>query len=243
MERLQKIIAQAGIASRRKAEELILEGKVKVDGEIITELGFKAKKNAVIEVNGKIIEKEDKVYFVLNKPKRYLSSVSDHRDRKTVVDLIDTDKRIFPVGRLDYDTTGLIILTNDGEFANEIIHPRYSIEKEYDVTIRGILRKDEIRQLEEGIYLDNKKTLPARVVIVNVDRKRKITDLQLTIREGRNHQVKKMMKYFGHRVTKLNRRRLGIVTLKGLQIGEYRRLKPFEIKQLKSLANENKLIK
>ncbi|NLC96083.1 MAG: rRNA pseudouridine synthase [Erysipelotrichaceae bacterium] len=243
MERLQKIIAQAGIASRRKAEELILEGKVKVDGEIITELGYKAKKNAQIEVNDKIIEKEDKVYFVLNKPKNVLSTVSDHKDRKTVVDLIDTKERIFPVGRLDYDTTGLIILTNDGEFSNEIIHPRYSIEKVYDVTIKGILKATEIQQLEKGIYLDNKKTLPAKVVIVNIDKNKKITNLQLTIKEGRNHQVKNMMKYFGHTVVKLNRRRLGTIDLKGLNIGEYRRLKPFEIKQLKRLANSNELIK
>ena len=157
MERLQKILAQAGLASRRKAEQFILDGKVKVDGEVITELGYKARKNAVIEVNGKVIEKEEKVYYLLNKPKKYLSSVTDHKDRKTVVDLIDTKERIFPVGRLDYDTTGLIILTNDGDFANEIIHPRYNIEKVYDVTIKGILKANEIKQLEQGIYLDNKK--------------------------------------------------------------------------------------
>lgn len=243
MERLQKILAQAGLASRRKAEQFILDGKVKVDGEVITELGYKARKNAVIEVNGKVIEKEEKVYYLLNKPKKYLSSVTDHKDRKTVVDLIDTKERIFPVGRLDYDTTGLIILTNDGDFANEIIHPRYNIEKVYDVTIKGILKANEIKQLEQGIYLDNKKTLPAKVVLVNLDKERKITDLQLTIREGRNHQVKNMMKYFGHLVTKLNRRKLGTIDLKGLQIGECRRLKPFEIKQLKALANNNELIK
>lgn len=243
MERVQKLIAQAGIASRRKAEELILQGKVKVDGVIISELGYKAKKGAVIEVDGKAIEKEEKVYFVLNKPKNVLSSVSDDRGRKTVVDLIDVSKRIFPIGRLDYDTTGVLLLSNDGDFANELIHPRYHVEKEYDVTIKGILKSEDIKNLQNGIVLDGKKTLPAKVVVINKDLKTNISNLQLTIKEGRNHQVKKMMEYFGFKVTKLNRKRFGCIDLKGLNIGEYRKLKPFEIKKLKSLTKVSEELK
>ncbi len=243
MERVQKLIAQAGIASRRKAEELILQGKVKVDGVIISELGYKAKKGAVIEVDGKAIEKEEKVYFVLNKPKNVLSSVSDDRGRKTVVDLIAVSKRIFPIGRLDYDTTGVLLLSNDGDFANELIHPRYHVEKEYDVTIKGILKSEDIKNLQNGIVLDGKKTLPAKVVVINKDLKTNISNLQLTIKEGRNHQVKKMMEYFGFKVTKLNRKRFGCIDLKGLNIGEYRKLKPFEIKKLKSLTKVSEELK
>lgn len=243
MERVQKLIAQAGIASRRKAEELILQGKVKVDGVVISELGYKAKKGAVIEVDGKAIEKEEKVYFVLNKPKNVLSSVSDDRGRKTVVDLIDVSKRIFPIGRLDYDTTGVLLLSNDGDFANELIHPRYHVEKEYDVTIKGILKSEDIKNLQNGIVLDGKKTLPAKVVVINKDLKTNISNLQLTIKEGRNHQVKKMMEYFGFKVTKLNRKRFGCIDLKGLNIGEYRKLKPFEIKKLKSLTKVSEELK
>lgn len=239
MERIQKLIAQAGIASRRKAEELIIQGKVKVDGVVITELGYKAKKSSVIEVDGKKIDKEEKVYFVMNKPKNILSSVSDDRGRKTVIDLIDVKERIFPVGRLDYDTTGVLLLSNDGEFANELIHPRYHVEKEYDVTVKGIFKSEELKKLQSGIVIDNKKTLPAKVVMINKDVSNGICNIQLTIREGRNHQVKKMVEYFGYRVTKLNRRRFGCIDLKGLNIGDVRRLKPFEIKKLRALANSN----
>ncbi|MCI6272873.1 MAG: rRNA pseudouridine synthase [Erysipelotrichaceae bacterium] len=243
MERIQKVIAQAGIASRRKAEELILQGKVKVDGETISELGYKVKKGALIEVDGKKIEKEDKVYFVLNKPKNIISSVSDDKNRKTVVDLINVKERIFPIGRLDYDTTGVLLLSNDGEFANELIHPRYHVEKEYDVTIKGILNSEEIKMLQKGIVIDGKKTLPAKVFLVNKDLKSGICNIQLIIKEGRNHQVKKMIEYFGYTVTKLNRRRFGCINLKGLNLGEYRRLKPFEIKRLKAIANSNEDLK
>ena len=237
MERIQKTIAEAGITSRRKAELLILAGKVKVNGQVVTELGFKAPKSAVIEVNGQVIRKEEKVYYLLNKPRKVICTNGDKKGRTTVIELIDTKERIYSVGRLDYDTTGLIILTNDGEFANEVIHPKFLIEKVYDVTIKGILTGLQISELEKGIDLDGKMTLPAKVVIINKDKDKKITDLQLTIREGRNHQVKNMMKYFGHEVTKLNRRRLGCIELKGLNIGEYRRLKPFEIKKLRAMAN------
>lgn len=243
MERIQKVIAQAGIASRRKAEELILQGKVKVDGETISELGYKVKKGALIEVDGKKIEKEDKVYFVLNKPKNIISSVSDDKNRKTVVDLINVKERIFPIGRLDYDTTGVLLLSNDGEFANELIHPRYHVEKEYDVTIKGILNSEEIKMLQKGIVIDGKKTLPAKVFLVNKDLQSGICNIQLIIKEGRNHQVKKMIEYFGYTVTKLNRRRFGCINLKGLNLGEYRRLKPFEIKRLKAIANSNEDLK
>ena len=171
MDRLQKIIAASGLTSRRKAEELILQGRVKVDGQVVTELGVKPRKGALIEVDGKAIAREDKVYYVMNKPKKVLCTLNDEHARRTVVDLMsDVPQRVFPVGRLDYDTTGVLIMTNDGEFANEIIHPRYHIAKVYEVTINGILKTEEIKQLEQGVVLDDGiKTLPAKLWVTNKD--------------------------------------------------------------------------
>ena len=156
MDRLQKIIAASGLTSRRKAEEWILQGRVKVDGQVVTELGVKPRKGALIEVDGKAIAREDKVYYVMNKPKKVLCTLNDEHDRRTVVDLMtDVPQRVFPVGRLDYDTTGVLIMTNDGEFANEIIHPRYHIAKVYEVTINGILKTEEIKHLIEPILTEH----------------------------------------------------------------------------------------
>ena len=163
MERLQKVIAQAGIASRRKAEELIKEGKVKVNGEIVTELGTKVSPKDIIEVNQKVITKEPKEYYLLNKPRGVITSTTDDKDRKTVVDLINTKARIFPVGRLDYDTTGLILLTNDGEFANIMMHPKNRIDKVYIAKLQGIIKGEQINQLKNGIILDNQKVTASRV--------------------------------------------------------------------------------
>lgn len=238
MERLQKILAEAGVASRRKAEQLILDNRVKVNGIIVNTLGFKASKSDEILVDDKPINKEEKVYYIFNKPKNVISSVTDHRKRKTVVEFIDTDKRVFPVGRLDYDTTGLLIITNDGELTNSLLHPRYNIEKEYVVTIKGILSKDDIKELENGIIIDNRKTLPANVTVLSTDKKANIMELSIIIREGRHHEIKNMMKYFNTRVCKLNRIRFGPIELKGLKLGEYRPLKSYEIKQLKTLGKE-----
>lgn len=238
MERLQKIIAQAGIASRRKAEELILQGKVKVNGVVVDQLGFKAKGNDEIEVNGQVIKKEDKVYFVMNKPKNVLSAVVDHSGRDTCVQFIDTKFRIFPVGRLDFDTTGLLILTNDGQFANELMHPRFQIAKTYEVTIDKVLSIEEIKQLEKGIMLEDGMTLPCKVLVNHRNVEKHQMQLDVTIKEGRNHQVKRMMAYFQANVKRLHRKQLGFLTIKDLKPKEYRKLKPFEVVSLRSLANK-----
>ena len=243
MDRLQKIIAASGLTSRRKAEEWILQGRVKVDGQVVTELGVKPRKGALIEVDGKAIAREDKVYYVMDKPKKVLCTLNDEHDRRTVVDLMtDVPQRVFPVGRLDYDTTGVLIMTNDGEFANEIIHPRYHIAKVYEVTINGILKTEEIKQLEQGVVLDDGiKTLPAKLGVTNKDFAHEQTMFELTIQEGRNRQIKRMLEVFGYEVRRLHRRSLGPITVRGLNPGEYRLMKPFEVKQLRRLANEGRL--
>ena len=243
MDRLQKIIAASGLTSRRKAEEWILQGRVKVDGQVVTELGVKPRKGALIEVDGKAIAREDKVYYVMNKPKKVLCTLNDEHDRRTVVDLMtDVPQRVFPVGRLDYETTGVLIMTNDGEFANEIIHPRYHIAKVYEVTINGILKTEEIKQLEQGVVLDDGiKTLPAKLWVTNKDFAHEQTMFELTIQEGRNRQIKRMLEVFGYEVRRLHRRSLGPITVRGLNPGEYRLMKPFEVKQLRRLANEGRL--
>ncbi len=243
MDRLQKIIAASGLTSRRKAEEWILQGRVKVDGQVVTELGVKPRKGALIEVDGKAIARENKVYYVMNKPKKVLCTLNDEHDRRTVVDLMtDVPQRVFPVGRLDYDTTGVLIMTNDGEFANEIIHPRYHIAKVYEVTINGILKTEEIKQLEQGVVLDDGiKTLPAKLWVTNKDFAHEQTMFELTIQEGRNRQIKRMLEVFGYEVRRLHRRSLGPITVRGLNPGEYRLMKPFEVKQLRRLANEGRL--
>ncbi|MBQ7889242.1 MAG: rRNA pseudouridine synthase [Erysipelotrichaceae bacterium] len=241
MERLQKVIAQSGVASRRKAEELMKQGRVTVDGEVITEMGYQVKQGAKIMVDGQPIVRENKVYYVMNKPKKTLCTLNDEHQRTTVVDLVDIKERVFPVGRLDYDTTGVLILTNDGEFANEIIHPRYHIPKTYELIINGILKTPEIKQLEAGIELDGVKTLPSKVWVTNKDFDKNQTSLELTIMEGRNRQVKRMMEHFGYEVRKLNRKSLGFLYVNDLRPGEYRLLKPFEVKQLRRLAKEGKM--
>lgn len=241
MERLQKVIAQSGVASRRKAEELMKQGRVTVDGEVITEMGYQVKQGAKIMVDGKPIIKENKVYYLMNKPKKTLCTLNDEHQRTTVVDLVEIKERVFPVGRLDYDTTGVLILTNDGEFANEIIHPRYHLPKTYELIINGILKTPEIKELESGIELDGIMTLPAKVWVTNKDFEKNQTSLELTIMEGRNRQVKRMMEHFGYEVRKLNRKSLGFLMVNDLRPGEYRLLKPFEVKQLRRLAKEGKI--
>ncbi|MEG0177407.1 MAG: pseudouridine synthase [Anaerorhabdus sp.] len=240
MERLQKIIAASGITSRRKAEELIVQGRVKVDGEIITQLGYQAKKGAVILVDGKQINKENKVYYVMNKPKNTLCTLHDEHDRPTIMDFINVEERIFPVGRLDFDTTGVLILTNDGEFANEIIHPSSHLEKTYEVSINGILTGENLKMLEKGILLEDGITLPARANTIAKNIEKGSMLLELTIQEGRNRQVKRMIEYFGFEVKRLNRKRLGSLMVNDLKPGQVRLLKPFEVKQLRQLAKEGK---
>jgi 23S rRNA pseudouridine2605 synthase len=240
MERLQKVMAAAGIASRRKSEELIKEGKVKVNGKIVTELGIKVSANDKVEVNEIPIEREVPVYFLLYKPRGVISSVSDDKGRKVVTDFFSEFKeRIYPVGRLDYDTSGLLLMTNDGEFANLLMHPRNEIEKVYVAKVKGIPQKESLRKLEKGIRLEDGKTAPAKVKMLSLDKKKQTAIVEIIIHEGRNRQVKRMFEAIGHEVLKLKRERYGFLTLNGLSAGDARELTPHEVKQLRALAMES----
>ncbi|XJZ26089.1 23S rRNA pseudouridine(2605) synthase RluB [Bacillota bacterium Lsc_1132] len=237
MERLQKVIARAGIASRRKAEELIKEGKVKVNGKVVTKLGVKVVPSDKVEVNEIQIEREEPVHFLFYKPRSVISSVSDDKGRKVVTDFFpDLKERIYPVGRLDYDTSGLLILTNDGEFANLLMHPSGEIEKVYVAKIKGIPLRENLRKLERGIQLEDGKTAPAKVKLLSVDKKKQTAIVEIIIHEGRNRQVRRMFEAIGHQVLKLKRERYGFLTLTGLNAGEARELTPHEVKQLRALA-------
>lgn len=239
MERLQKVIAASGIASRRKAEEMIQQGRVKVNGQTVKEMGVKVSTQDRIEVDGHEINKEEKVYFLLNKPKRTICSVSDDKERDTVVDIIDCKERIFPVGRLDYETTGLLLLTNDGEFANGLMHPRNHIRKTYEVAVNGVLTDGMCALLEKGIELEDGKTLPAEVIVLQRSEKKNKTVLQITIQEGRNRQVRRMMEFFRCEVTRLNRIQYAFLDLGNLRQGQYRKLRMYEVRKLMSIVNKN----
>ena len=239
MERLQKIIAESGYCSRRKAEELIKSGKVKVNNTIVTELGTKADYNDYIEVEGNpLSKKEDKVYYLLNKPRGVVASATDDKGRKTVVDLIKTDKRIYPVGRLDYDTTGLILLTNDGELTNFLIHPKNNIEKVYVAKIKGLITKEDLKKLCNGVLIYGKKTSKSKAKILKIDKKNNSSVVELIIHEGRNHQVKKMFESIGYDVLKLKRESIAFLTLDGVKSGEYRSLSIKEVKKMYGEKND-----
>ena len=236
MERLQKVIASYGYASRRKAEDLIRHGKVLVNGKVITELGTKVLANDIISIDGVIINKDVKhEYYLLNKPRQVISSVEDKLGRITVRDLINTEARIYPVGRLDYDTTGLIILTNDGDFANMLMHPSYEIEKTYVAKINKVLDKDDINKLKKGIVIDNRKVDIKRFKVRKKDVEKNTSIVELTIVEGRNHIVKKIFESMRIDVIKLSRVSYAFLTLDGLKSGEYRKLSIKEIKRLYAL--------
>lgn len=234
MERLQKVIAASGYCSRRKAEELIETGHVAVNGIVVTELGSKVSNKDRIEIDGEKINKEQKEYYLLYKPRSVVTTTSDDKKRKTVVDLIETNARIYPVGRLDYDTTGAIILTNDGEFANLLMHPKNKIDKVYIAKIKGILHPTMIEQLKRGVIIDGIKTARSKVKVKRYDRKTDTSIVEIIIHEGRNHQVKKMFQAVGKDVLKLKRERISFLDLRGLNSGEYRRLNPKEVKKLYS---------
>ena len=239
MERLQKVIANLGYTSRRKAEELIINGKVKVNGKVITELGTKVKSNDTIEVENTILDNNKNYeYYLLNKPREVISSVSDEHNRKTVVDLIDTSERIYPIGRLDYDTTGAIILTNDGTLANKLMHPSSNVEKKYIAKVSGLVTGYEIKQLRDGVIIDGKKTAKAKVNLKKYDKKSDKSIVELIIHEGRNHQVKKMFEVINHDVLKLKREKYANLDLTNLKPGEYRKLTNKEIAILYSLIKK-----
>lgn len=229
MKRLQKVIAESGLTSRRKAEELILQRKVKVNGNIVTELGTKVSENDRIEVNNKILEKENKEYFLLNKPRGVITSTKDDKSRKTVIDLINTTARIYPVGRLDYDTTGALLLTNDGDFANILMHPTNEIDKVYLAKLEGIIKGEQINKLKSGVLLDDILVKATRVKLKKVIKESNSCLVEITIHEGKNHQVKRMFESVGFHVEKLTRKRIGIFDCKNLKSGEYRKLTPKEV--------------
>ena len=236
MERLQKVIAKAGITSRRKAEELILEGKVRVNGNVVKDLGTKVSGNDLVLVNGTIIHRDVvKKYYLLNKPRGVISSVADDKGRTTVVDYIDTDVRIYPVGRLDYDTTGLILLTNDGELANLLTHPKNKIPKTYIAKIEGLLNKDDIDRLKSGIMIDGRKVAIQNFKIRDKNMDKKTSIVEVTITEGRNHIVKKIFESLHHPVIRLSRIQVAFLEIGHLKSGEYRELTTKEVKKLYSL--------
>lgn len=238
MERLQKVIAHAGIASRRKAEEYIVNGRVKVNGKIIRELGTQVGKNDKVEVDDVPIYKEEYGYYLFYKPKGVISAVSDDKGRKVVTDFFAHIKeRIYPVGRLDYDTSGLLLLTNDGEFSQRLTHPSHEIDKVYVAKVKGLAKKHDLLPLTKGMKIEGYKTAPAAFEIISVDLKTNTSIVELTIHEGRNHQVKKMLQAVGYPVQKLKREKYGDLTLKGLRPGEYRNLNK---KEISVLMNQSK---
>ena len=235
--RINKYIAHAGLASRRKAEELIKEGVVTLNGQVVTELATLVKSGDQVAVKGQPIYNEEKVYYLLNKPRGTISSVSDEKGRKTVVELLpEVKERIYPVGRLDWDTSGLLLLTNDGDFTDKMIHPRNKINKVYSARLQGIATKEKLRPLTKGLEIDGQKTAPARYRIVKTDAEKKRSVVELTIHEGRNHQVKKMFEAVGLPVEKLSRVQFGSLDLKGIKPGEFRRLSKKEVSRLYNLA-------
>lgn len=236
MERLQKVIANAGIASRRKAEELITNGRVKVNGTVIRVLGFKVSSKDKVEVDNKLLEKEDKEYYLLNKPRGVVTTTSDDKNRKTVVDLIDTNARIYPVGRLDYDTTGALLLTNDGDFSNILMHPKNGIDKVYTAKIKGIIKGDAINKLKDGVSIEDGVVVKAsRVKLKKVNQLTNTSIVEITINEGKNHQVKRMFEAVGFLVEKLKRERVAFFNVNDLKSGEYRKLTPKEVLKVYSL--------
>lgn len=239
MERLQKVIANSGFVSRRKAEELIRAGKVKVNGQVVLEMGVKVTAKDEIDVDGYTIKMEEKEYYLLNKPRGVITSTKDEHGRKTVIDLIPTTKRIYPVGRLDYDTTGVLLLTNDGELTNLLIHPRRNVEKMYIAKVKGLLGKRQINSLQNGVMIDGVKTAKAKARIKKYDKKTDTSLVELIIHEGKNHQIKKMFEAIGYTVLKLRREQFCFLRVDGLKSGEYRKLSPKEIKKLYFEATKN----
>ncbi|WP_074016634.1 pseudouridine synthase [Fusobacterium massiliense] len=233
--RINKFLSTLGIASRRSIDKYIEDGLIEVNGEKATP-GMDVSEKDEIFIKGEKIKTKietEKVYFMLHKPLEVLSSVSDDRGRKTVVDLIKTDKRIFPIGRLDYMTTGLIILTNDGDLFNRLVHPKSEIYKKYYVKIWGEMKKSEIEELKKGVLLDDGKTLPAKISGIKYDKNK--TTMYISIREGRNRQVRRMIEKFGYRVLMLRREKIGELSLNDLPEGKYRELTIEEIEYLYSV--------
>lgn len=235
MERLQKVLAQAGVASRRRCEELIVQGSVEVNGKPVRELGTKVDpERDRIVVNGKPVKLERHVYLILNKPTGVITSLSDPQGRRVVTDLLKGIKeRVYPVGRLDYDTSGLLLLTNDGELANRLAHPSYEIDKVYRAWVKGVPSPDKVKRLATGVRLEDGMTSPGQARLLKASPDKQKAWIELTIHEGRNRQVRRMCEAIGHPVLTLERVRLGFLTLEGLSPGEYRPLTSEEVEKLK----------
>ena len=233
--RLQKYLADCGIASRRKSEELIKQGQVKVNGKTITELGTKVIPNKdIVEYNGKKIElKKEYVYILLNKPIGYVTTVKDQFNRDSVLDLVKTSKRLVPVGRLDMYTSGALILTNDGDFVYKVTHPKHEIEKTYTVTIIGIVKKEEVEKLKKGVEIEDYITKPAKVKILKIDEEKNQSRLEITIHEGKNKQVRKMCEAIGHKVLALHRSKIAGIDVKDIPLGKWRYLNSKEVNKIK----------
>ena len=234
MERLQKYMAECGIASRRKCEELILEGKISVNGEIVQELGTKIEPEVdKVTYCGKLIQNTEKlVYILLNKPIGYVTTSNDQFNRDTVLDLIKVKERVVPVGRLDMYTSGALILTNDGDFVYKVTHPKHEITKTYTVTVHGIIANEAVEKLRYGVEIEDYITKPAKVKILKTDEEKNISRLEITIHEGKNRQVRKMCEAIGSKVIALHRSKIGDIGVKDLRIGTWRYLKGYEIKKL-----------
>ena len=233
-ERLQKFLANAGIASRRKCEELILDGKIEVNGAIVTEIGTKVSEKDIVKYNGKIVKtEEEKIYILLNKPIGYVTTAKDQFNRDTVLDLIKINKRIVPVGRLDMYTSGALILTNDGEFVNMLTHPKNEIDKTYNVTVKGNVTNEDIEQLQKGVKIDDEYiTKPAKVKILKIDKEKNISRIQITIHEGKNRQVRKMCEAINKKVLALHRCKIGNIEVKDIKVGNWRYLTKKEVENL-----------
>lgn len=240
MERLQKVIALSGYCSRRKAEELISKGKVMVNGITVYEQGIKVDGNDTITVDGNTINREDKEYILLYKPRGVVTTTKDDKNRKTVLDLINTNKRLYPVGRLDYDTSGVLLLTNDGTLANMLMHPKNHVDKLYIAKIEGIITNSIAQKIARGVVIDGKKTSRAKVKVKRINKKDNTSIVEIVIHEGRNHQVKKMFEAYGFKVIKLKREMYSFLDLTGLKSGEYRNLSIKEVKCLYNEVNKNK---
>lgn len=234
-ERLQKYMASCGVASRRKCEELILEGKVKVNGVPVNEVGRKIDPlKDIVEYDGKVISKEaNKVYIMLNKPEGYISSVKDEKGRATILDIVKVEERIYPIGRLDYDSSGLLLLTNDGEIYNKIIHPRVELMKRYIAVVKGEINEKDIRKFEIGIDIGGYITAPAELKVISYEKG--ISTVEIGIHEGKNRQIRKMCAALKHEVLTLKRISIGEIKLGYLKRGEYRNLNKDEISYLNSL--------
>jgi 23S rRNA pseudouridine2605 synthase len=239
VERLQKILANAGVASRRKCEELIQAGKVTVNEVVITELGAKADPLVdVITVSGRPIKREQKLYLLFNKPKGVITTMTDPKGRSAVTDYLkDIKERIYPVGRLDYDSEGLLLLTNDGDLAQKLTHPKHHVPKTYHATVERVPHGNDLEKLKRGIKLEDGMTSPAQAEYHDVDPEGKYATISITIHEGRNRQVRRMFDAIHHPVTRLKRISFGGITLGGLQRGKYRKLTAAEIQQLRDAAD------